>query len=164
MANVSYGNVKIGMKEVEIRGFAGKVSGVSKSAYTHTSVDHNSRTSSTSTTNYTEFRLTGDDGSLLQPEVESQYARVVDGDMATALWGATGGKDGNYYPGVYNHKPGELGVIPSERNKLAGPMGVNLMMFIAVFAGVFGVFGFFGGGGILALVVVALVVGFFYWV
>ncbi|MCI0517658.1 MAG: hypothetical protein L0Y45_07485, partial [Woeseiaceae bacterium] len=52
-------------------------------------------------------------------------------------------------------------VIPSERNKLAGPMGVNLMMFIAVFAGVFG---FFGDGGILALVVVALVVGFFYWV
>jgi len=164
MANVSYGNVKIGMKEVEIRGFTGKVSGVSKSSYTHTSVDHNSRTSSTSTTNYTEFRLTGDDGSLLQPEVESPYARVVDGDTATALWGATGGKDRNYYLAVYNHKLGELGVIPSERNRLAGPIGVNLMGFIAVFVGVFGVFGFFGGGGILALFFTALAVGFFYWV
>lgn len=162
MANVSYGETKIGMKTVEIRGFTGKVSGVSKSSYTHTSVDHNARTSSTSTTNYTEFRLTGDDGSLLQPEVESQYARVVDGDMATAFWGAVGGKDRNYYLAVYNHKLGELGVIPSERNRLAGPMGVNLMIIIAVFAGVFGAFALFGGS-FVGLIVVALVAGFFFW-
>ncbi|MDH4048371.1 MAG: hypothetical protein OEW68_08595 [Gammaproteobacteria bacterium] len=145
MANDSYGSAKVGMKTVELRGFTGTVSGVSKSSYTQTHVDHQNRTSSTSTTNYTEFRLNAPDGSLQQLEVESKYARVNDGDVATAFWGNVGGKDRNYYLAVYNHKLGELGIIPSERNRLAGPVGHAFLIIVAVFAGVFGVFGVLGG-------------------
>lgn len=154
MGNESYGNAKVGSKDVELRGFTGTVSGVSKSSYTQTTVNHQNRTSSTSTTNYTEFRLNASDGSLQQLEVESKYARVNDGDIATAFWGNIGGKDRNYYLAVYNHKLGELGVIPSERNRLAGPMGHAFLIIVAVFAGVFGVMGVLSGsivGGLIGV-------------
>jgi hypothetical protein len=164
MANDSYGSVKIGAKTIELRGFTGKVSGVSKSSYTQTTVDHQNRTSSTSTTNYTEFRLNADDGSVQQLEVESQYARLQDGDTATALWGAVRNKDRNYYLAVYNHKLGQLGVIPSERNALAGPVGSNWLIVLAVFVGVFGVMGLFSGPGAGSIIAVAFAGGVFYWI
>lgn len=164
MANDRYGTVKYRSKEIELRGFTGTVSGVSKSSYTQTHVDHQNRTSSTTTTNYTEFRLNGSDGSLQQLEVESKYARVQDGDTATAFWGAVRDKDRNHYLAVYNHKLGELGVIPSERNALAGPMGNVWLIIAAVFAGVFGVMGLFGGAGAGSIIAVAFAGGVFYWI
>lgn len=164
MANDSYGSAKIGSKTVELRGFTGTVSGVSKSSYTQTTVNHQNRTSSTSTTNYTEFRLNAPDGSLQQLEVESKYARVNDGDVATAFWGAVGGKDRNNYLAVYNHKLGELGIIPSERNLLAGPPGHAFLVIVAVFAGVFGVMGLLSGSGLGGLIGVGIAGGVYWWI
>jgi hypothetical protein len=163
MSNESYGSAQVGSKTVELRGFTGKVSGVSKSSYTQTTVDHQNRTSSTSTTTYTEFRLTAADGSIQQLEVQSKYARVNDGDVATAFWGVVKGKDRNNYLAVYNHQLGELGVIASERNLLAGPAGHAFLVIIAVFAGVFGVMGLFSGSIVGGIIGVGIAGGV-YWI
>jgi hypothetical protein len=123
----SVGNVRIGSRNIDIQAFTGEVNGYS----------------TTSTSHYNKFLLANGNGQH-SIEVSEKVISISRGQKVTGFWGVVRGKDSDWLA-LFNHDTGKWAWFRPTRDKLAGPPLNQLLIIVAVFAGVFGVGTLFGG-------------------
>lgn len=137
----SVGSVRIGTKNIDIQAFTGEVMDTAPTTYVNTTTNQNGY-SSTSTSHYNKFVLAN--GSNQHAiEVSERVISISRGQKVTGFWGVVRGKDSDWLA-LFNHDTGKWAWFRPTRDKLAGPPLNQLLIIIAVFAGVFGVFSVFG--------------------
>ena len=65
------------------------------------------------------------------------FTRQVDGQTVTGFWGVVRGMDSDWLA-LFNHDTGTWAWFPPARDRLAGPPLNQLLIIVAVFAGVVG--------------------------
>ena len=154
----SVGSVRIGSKNIEIRAFTGEVMDTAHTTYVNTSTNQNGVTS-TSTSHWNKFLLASGTGQH-EIEVSERVISISRGQKVTGFWGVVRGKESNWLA-LFNHDTGKWAWFRPTRDKLAGPPLNQLLVIIAVFAGVFGVFALFGSPG--PGIVLVAVSGLIFW-
>jgi hypothetical protein len=137
----SVGSVRIGSKNIELRAFSGEVMDTAHTTYVNTTTNQSGVTSS-STSHYNTFLLSNGSGQH-SIEVSERVISISRGQKVTGFWGVVRGKESNWLA-LFNHDTGKWAWFTPTRNKLAGPPMNQLLIVVAVFAGVFGVMALFG--------------------
>ena len=137
----SVGSVRIGTKNIDIQAFTGEVMDTAHTTYVNTTTNQNGY-SNTTTSHYNKFVLANGNGQHAI-EVSERVISVSRGQKVTGFWGVVRGKDSDWLA-LFNHDTGKWAWFRPTRDKLAGPALNQLLIIIAVFAGVFGVFSLFG--------------------
>jgi hypothetical protein len=140
----SVGNVRIGSKSIDIQAFTGEVMDTAHTTYVET-VRNQNGVSSTSTSHWNKFLLANGSGQH-SIEVSERVIHVSSGQTVTGFWGVVRGKDSDWLA-LFNHDTGKWGWFMPTRNTLAGPPMNQLLIIVAVFAGVFSVMSLFGAFG-----------------
>jgi hypothetical protein len=140
----SVGNVCIGSKNIDIQAFTGKVMDTAASTYVNTATNQNGDRT-TSTTHYNKFLLSNRSGQH-SIEVSERVISISRGQQVTGFWGVVRGRDSDWLA-LFNHDTGKWAWFTPARNQLAGPPLNQLLIFVAVFAGVFGVMSVLGAFG-----------------
>ena len=117
----SVGSVRIGTKHIDIQAFTGEVMDTSRD---------------------NKFVLANGRGQHAI-EVSERVMSISRGQKVTGFWGVVRGRDSDWLA-LFNHDTGKWAWFRPTRDKLAGPPLNQLLIIIAVFAGVFGVFSLFG--------------------
>jgi hypothetical protein len=154
----SVGNVRIGSKNIDIQAFTGEVMDTAHSTYVNTTTNQNGY-STTSTSHYNKFMLSNTSGSH-SIEVSERVISVSRGQKVTGFWGVVRGKDSDWLA-LFNHDTGKWAWFRPTRDKLAGPPMNQLLVVVAVFAGVFGVMALFGASP--AAIVLLPLSGLIFW-
>jgi hypothetical protein len=151
----SVGNVRIGSKNIDIQAFTGEVMDTAHSTYVNTTTNQNGY-SSTSTSHYNKFMLSNGSGSH-SIEVSERVISIARGQKVTGFWGVVRGKDSDWLA-LFNHDTGKWAWFRPTRDKLAGPPLNQLLVIVAIFTGVFGVFSIFGSpAGIVPVAISGLI-------
>jgi hypothetical protein len=137
----SVGSVRIGTKNIDIQAFTGEVMDTAHTTYVNTTTNQNGY-SNTTTSHYNKFVLANGNGQHAI-EVSERVISISRGQKVTGFWGVVRGKDSDWLA-LFNHDTGKWAWFRPTRDKLAGPPLNQLLIIIAVFAGVFGVFSLFG--------------------
>ena len=137
----SVGSVRIGTKSIDIQAFTGEVMDTAHSTYVNTTTNQNGY-SNTTTSHYNKFVLANGNGQHAI-EVSERVISISRGQKVTGFWGVVRGKDSDWLA-LFNHDTGKWAWFRPTRDKLAGPPLNQLLIIVAVFAGVFGVFALFG--------------------
>lgn len=154
----SVGNVRIGSKNIDIQAFTGEVMDTAHTTYVQT-VQNQNGFSNTSTSHYNKFLLAN--GSAQHSiEVSERVIGISRGQRVTGFWGIVRGKESNWLA-LFNHDTGKWAWFTPTRNKLAGPPMNQLLIIVAVFAGVFGVMALFGASP--AAIVLLPLSGLIFW-
>jgi hypothetical protein len=154
----SVGNVRIGSKNIDIQAFTGEVMDTAHSTYVNTTTNQNGVTS-TSTQHYNKFLLSNGSGQHAI-EVSERVISISKGQRVTGFWGVVRGKDSDWLA-LFNHDTGKWAWFRPTRDKLAGPPLNQLLIIIAVFVGVFGVFALFGSPA--AAIIPLAISGLIFW-
>jgi hypothetical protein len=154
----SVGNVRIGTKNIDIQAFTGQVVDTAHSTYVNTTTNQNGY-SSTSTSHYNKFLLANDNGQH-SIEVSERVINIARGQKVTGFWGVVRGKDSDWLA-LFNHDTGKWAWFRPTRDKLAGPPLNQLLIIVAVFVGVFGVFALFGSP--VAAIIPLGISGLIFW-
>lgn len=154
----SVGNVRIGSKNIDIQAFTGEVMDTAHSTYVNTTTNQNGY-STTSTSHYNKFLLTNGNGQH-SIEVSEKVISISRGQKVTGFWGVVRGKDSDWLA-LFNHDTGKWAWFRPTRDKLAGPPLNQLLIIVAVFAGVFGVGTLFGGSP--AAILLLGISGLIFW-
>jgi hypothetical protein len=154
----SVGNVRIGSKNIDIQAFTGEVTDTAHSTYVNTTTNQNGY-STTSTSHYNKFLLSNGSGSH-SIEVSERVIDISKGQKVTGFWGVVRGKDSDWLA-LFNHDTGKWAWFRPTRDRLAGPPMNQLLIIIAVFAGVFGVFSLFGSP--LGAIPLLAISGLIFW-
>ena len=154
----SVGNVRIGSKNIEIQAFTGEVTDTAHSTYVNTTTNQNGY-SSTSTSHYNKFLLSNGNGQH-SIEVSERVINISRGQKVTGFWGVVRGKDSDWLA-LFNHDTGKWAWFRPTRDKLAGPPLNQVLIIVAVFAGVFGVGTLFGGSP--AAIILLGLSGLIFW-
>jgi hypothetical protein len=154
----SVGNIRIGSKSIDIQAFTGEVMDTAHTTYVNTTTNQGGH-STTSTSHYNRFLLSDGSGSH-QIEVSERVISISRGQKVTGFWGNVRGKDSDWLA-LFNHDTGKWAWFRPTRDKLAGPPLNQLLIVIAVFSGVFGVFSLFGSPG--AAIVLLGISGLIFW-
>jgi hypothetical protein len=136
------GSVRIGSKSIDIQAFTGEVTDTAHSTYVNTTTNQNGH-STTSTSHYNKFLLSNGAGQHAI-EVSERVISISRGQKVTGFWGVVRGKDSDWLA-LFNHDTGKWAWFRPTRDKLAGPPMNQLLIIVAVFAGVFGVGALFSG-------------------
>ena len=154
----SVGSVRIGSKNIDIQAFTGEVKDTAHTTYVET-VRNQNGLSSTSTSHYNKFLL-ANGASQHSIEVSERVISISRGQKVTGFWGVVRGKESNWLA-LFNHDTGKWAWFTPTRNKLAGPPMNQLLIVVAVFAGVFGVMALFGASP--AAIVLLPLSGLIFW-
>jgi LPXTG-motif cell wall-anchored protein len=164
MWGTSYGSVRLGLKKVDLRGFTGRVSGVSSSSETVTTVGDDRNYSTSATYRYVSYKLTNAAGETADiNNAENRHAAAKEGEVVSAYWCDVGDKTIDTLA-YYNHSRKVLGIVAQARNDIAGPAGNNWMIVIALFLALFGVMNVVTGDGGSWYVYLGICVGIFVWI
>ena len=150
----SVGSVRIGTKNIDIQAFTGEVMDTAHTTYVET-VRNQNGISNTSTSHYNKFLLANDHGGQHSIEVSERVISISRGQKVTGFWGVVRGKDSDWLA-LFNHDTGKWAWFTPTRNKLAGPPMNQVLCIAAVFAGLFGAMGLFGGSPGPAFVALAI--------
>jgi hypothetical protein len=137
----SVGSVRIGTRNIDIRAFTGEVRDTAHTTYVNTTTNQNGY-GNTTTSHYNKFVLANGTGRHAI-EVSERVIGISRGQKVTGFWGVVRGKDSDWLA-LFNHDTGKWAWFRPTRDKLAGPPLNQLLIIVAVFTGVFGVFSLFG--------------------
>jgi hypothetical protein len=137
----SVGSVRIGTKNIDIQAFTGEVMNTAHTTCVNTATNQNGY-SNTTTSRYNKFVLANGNGRHAI-EVSEHAIGISRGHKVTGFWGVVRGKDSDWLA-LFNHDTGKWAWFRPTRDKLAGPPLNQLLIVIAVVAGVFGAFSLFG--------------------
>jgi hypothetical protein len=115
--------------------------------------------SNTTTSHYNKFVLANGHGQHAI-EVSERVISISRGQKVTGFWGVVRGKDSDWLA-LFNHDTGKWAWFRPTRDTLAGPPLNQLLIIIAVFAGVFGVFSLFGSP--VAAIPLLAIAGVIFW-
>ena len=152
------GSVRIGSKNIDIQAFTGDVMDTAHTTYVNTTTNQGGVTS-TSTSHYNKFLLSNGSGQHAI-EVSERVISISRGQKVTGFWGVVRGKDSDWLA-LFNHDTGKWAWFTPTRNKLAGPPMNQLLIVVAVFAGVFGVMALLGASP--AAIVLLPLSGLIFW-
>jgi hypothetical protein len=154
--------VSVGSRMIDLYAFTGEVVDQSSSSETRTTV-HSNRQVTSQTVHYAQLFVRAPDGEERDLEVANMKIGVRREHTVSLLWGIKKGRENGKYIAVYNHDTKSIHHIRKENNDLAGPPGYTLIIVVAVFVGVFGLFGVFGGD-LTAGLFLLLAAGAVYWI
>lgn len=154
--------VNIGSRLIDLHAFTGAVVDQTQASETRTTVHSNNQVTSR-TDHYSHIFVRAPNGEERDLEVANMQIGVRREHTVTLLWGIKKGKERGPYVAVYNHDTKGIHHIRKANNDLAGPFGYNLLLVVAVFVAVFGLFGVLGGN-VAAAIPLLLGGGSIYWV
>jgi hypothetical protein len=154
----SVGNVRIGSKNIDIQAFTGEVMDTAHSTYVNTTTNQNGY-STTSTSHHNKFLIANGNGQH-SIEVSERVISISRGQKVTGFWGVVRGKDSDWLA-LFNHDTGRWAWFRPTRDKLAGPPLNQLLIIVAVLAGVFGAGTLFGGSP--AAILLLAISGLIFW-
>jgi hypothetical protein len=154
----SVGSVRIGTRNIDIQAFTGEVMDTAHTTYVNTTTNQNGY-SNTTTSHYNKFVLANGNGQHAI-EVSERVISISRGQKVTGFWGVVRGKDSDWLA-LFNHDTGKWAWFRPTRDTLAGPPLNQLLIIIAVFAGVFGVFSLFGSP--VAAIPLLAIAGVIFW-